>query len=228
MRIIGGKDFYDGVMAYGQDDTVFVRKRYSEVEGIPATEVPLRHPKEAQRVSDQLERWADYLLEATPVMVWFAGKRFGGVCLRDKLTGVDRGAAWDERSYREALERRVRWADGLRDIMKSHRYRQAIHDLFNAEGTEQERNWLIENGVSIAICKRERWDKGLSWKFDTDGLKALGFAKALDPYTAYQELSMWVGGVLANPERPTAELSDEDKIAKRGFDEWSFRKMPSP
>lgn len=58
-------------------------------------------------------------------------------------------------------------------------------------------------------------------------LNAYSFVKRIDPYTAHQELYMYVTNFMAKPERPMVQLSDKDKIHKRGFDKWSFRRMPT-
>ena len=58
-------------------------------------------------------------------------------------------------------------------------------------------------------------------------LKPFDFVKIKDPYTAHQELAMYVGGVLRQPERPMVQITDADKIHKHGFDKWSFRKLPT-
>jgi hypothetical protein len=58
-------------------------------------------------------------------------------------------------------------------------------------------------------------------------LKTYDFYRIFDPYTAFQELSMYFGGVLgtANPYVP--EVSDKDLRDAKGFDDWSFKKEPS-
>ena len=57
-------------------------------------------------------------------------------------------------------------------------------------------------------------------------LKDYGFAKCKDPFTCYQEISMYVGGVLSVGEPSTVEISDEDMRDKKGFNDWSFKTMP--
>jgi len=54
-------------------------------------------------------------------------------------------------------------------------------------------------------------------------LRDISFQKILDPYTIYQEISMFIDGILPRQNLDTTELSDETKIAKRGYDKWSFR-----
>ena len=56
-------------------------------------------------------------------------------------------------------------------------------------------------------------------------LDDLGFISAIDPYTAFQELSMYLGDRLRFREKDLIEISDKDKIASHGYDpKMSFRK----
>jgi hypothetical protein len=57
-------------------------------------------------------------------------------------------------------------------------------------------------------------------------LKTLDFQKIKDAYTTYQDIFQYVSGVLNQREEMMAKISDKDKIAKHGFDKFSFRKMP--
>ncbi len=58
-------------------------------------------------------------------------------------------------------------------------------------------------------------------------LKDLKFFKIFPIALAYQEIAMYLGGILgqANPTIP--EISNEDKISSKGFDKYSFRKDKS-
>jgi len=55
-------------------------------------------------------------------------------------------------------------------------------------------------------------------------LKALDFQTVIDPYTAFQEIMMYISGVLGTPSNPMVAVSEKTKVAKHGFDKWSFRK----
>lgn len=57
-------------------------------------------------------------------------------------------------------------------------------------------------------------------------LKSYKFYKIFDTYSAFQEIQMFVSGVLTNPENNMVELSNDVRIKKHGFDKWSFRKEP--
>ena len=54
-------------------------------------------------------------------------------------------------------------------------------------------------------------------------LKDLEFQRIKDPYTTYQDIFQFVAGVLNHPETKMVKISDKDKIAKHGYDKWSFR-----
>lgn len=55
-------------------------------------------------------------------------------------------------------------------------------------------------------------------------LKDLEFFKVVDAFQAFQELSMFISGVLGGQSPKMIEISDEVRIAKHGFDKMSFRK----
>jgi hypothetical protein len=54
-------------------------------------------------------------------------------------------------------------------------------------------------------------------------LRNIEFASVIDPYTAFQELSMFLTNVIGIQENPIVEVSNKTKIDKHGFDKQSFR-----
>jgi len=57
-------------------------------------------------------------------------------------------------------------------------------------------------------------------------LKEYEFFKIFDSYQAFQEIQMFLSGVLGNKEKEIIVVEDKYKIASHGFDKWSFRKEP--
>lgn len=57
-------------------------------------------------------------------------------------------------------------------------------------------------------------------------LSDFGFVKIVDPFTAYQELSMYIGGVLGVNAPEMIEISDKMMRDKKGFNNISFKKVP--
>lgn len=57
-------------------------------------------------------------------------------------------------------------------------------------------------------------------------LHQYGFFRIKDAYTAFQEISMYLGGVMGSEGNPMVKLNDKELLQKHGFDNWSFKKMP--
>ena len=58
-------------------------------------------------------------------------------------------------------------------------------------------------------------------------LKELGFQKIVDPYTAFQEIDMYLGNNMADQFDPTLGRTDNEIRDSHGMDKWSFRN-PAP
>jgi len=58
-------------------------------------------------------------------------------------------------------------------------------------------------------------------------LKDYEFYKVVDAFTAFQEIQMFIAGVLGIGEKEIIEVEDKYKIPQHGFDKWSFRKEPT-
>jgi len=70
-----------------------------------------------------------------------------------------------------------------------------------------------------------RFSKGRNPKFIINpNLNDYEFYKVFDSFQAFQEIQMFLGGVLGNHEKEIIEVADKYKIEQHGFDKWSFRK----
>ena len=58
-------------------------------------------------------------------------------------------------------------------------------------------------------------------------LKDYEFYKVMDSYTTFQEIQMFIGGVLGTGEKEIIEVEDKYKIAQHGFNKNSFRRSKS-
>jgi hypothetical protein len=59
-------------------------------------------------------------------------------------------------------------------------------------------------------------------------LKDFKFATIIEPFTAFQEISMFLAGALKAGEVDTVTISDEDRQKAHGYDKWSFRNPDPP
>ncbi len=84
-----------------------------------------------------------------------------------------------------------------------------------------------EDVVCVRLPGRSSASDQPSWTVNCDTLKEYDFIKVMDPVKAFQEIAMWVGGVLPKPGNPTVQITDDKiKLAKHGMDATSFRRPP--
>jgi len=87
-------------------------------------------------------------------------------------------------------------------------------------------DWMIAEKVSILVEEPPKYPKDeREFQVNPFTLKQLDFARALDPYTAFQELSMWIGGVLGGTSPEIVTIKDDKTLIEgHGFDNrFSFR-----
>ena len=93
------------------------------------------------------------------------------------------------------------------------------------EAPDALRNYMIANKISILVEEQPNRHEESYFQVNPFTLKQLGFAKALDPYSAFQELSMWIGGVLGGTSPEIVTIKDDKTLIEgHGFDNrFSFR-----
>ena len=90
-------------------------------------------------------------------------------------------------------------------------------------GTDKFQPLFIKHGVPIITCRKD----GNDWIMETNSnLSDVGFQKVMDPFATYQEIEMFLSGVLGGESPPMAQIQDDVLMAeKKGFDKvTSFRK----
>jgi hypothetical protein len=134
--------------------------------------------------------------------------------------------------------------DSIKEIYNELTARNLKHPSY---GRKYGSRWTRINILSDALQNKKLFDLFQKYKVpvfvigcgDTDPiltspnilnprLKDFKFEKVIDPYQAFQELEMYISGVLGVGEHPTVKISDKNKIIEHGFDyKWSFRKEPT-
>lgn len=235
MRIIGGKDYYDGGAAYGTDPSrVFTRNNH-------ATSKPSETPR-LERLDNTSfaayapgeKRWINKKVPVSPIYVVFCGTRYAGAYhRRSSWSGNTRTTHYD-----------TAWtADGIRELVKAHggaftekeKWHYEWHDYIYDNTLDEfiepkplqgsDLDFIIQNNilVSIGLYEGSRHKSNVDWFDNTDGLKNFGFAGVLDTWAAFQQLDQFLGSQLAKEEDNMVRLSDAELIAKHGFDKLNFR-----
>ena len=247
MRIIGGKDYYDGVSGFDTDARrVFVRQNFLKAEHRARDKVfELRYELVFDSY-DRKSRWKDKSSNLSPVDVIFCGLLYRGLYYTEATYNRETNlhskiyhCFWDSASTLAELERQncalhdddFMWKphgidfrptrvtiDTIDDYFQPKTLPPAIMDVLIAEN--------IVHSIQIGAAAEyhpKYTDSYPKWFDNTDGLKAIGFASVIDPWQAYQQIDMWLGSQLAKDEDNMVRLSDKEIIAKHGFDKVSFR-----
>lgn len=85
--------------------------------------------------------------------------------------------------------------------------------------------FVYDNDYGRTYFPNSNWSNNHKF-FINPLLKEYQFYKVFDAVQAFQEISMFLGGVLGKGEKEIVEVADKYKIGQHGFDKWSFRKMP--
>lgn len=253
MRVVSKfQDFYDGCLAYGHDETVvYVRNTteysFSDKDAKQHPQIirdlydlfkKLRSKDADQAFADHSwRRWYSRYETITGFQtkthnftfstfgVLFCGKYYPGVrCERAPKGQMTKDATfWFYKPEEIIAFMAEHGVDAEKKTLGKYTKRttaDVVRDFFVVK--QPDVDWLIEHKVTSIV-------------FDArDGniivnpcLKNYEFFRAVDHYTAFQELDMWISGTLAWPQNMMIEIDDKYRIIAHGFDEkYGFRKRP--
>ena len=251
MRIISKfQDYYDSALAFGHDEHVVferfetsldMRERRPMFSGTQTDTYPKEYafmkPTLSARGSGNRK---GFEFEMIPITVAFCGKVYGGIKVsycKGSMGEWSSTFAYDFTSYTDLLKkygikfnerqdnRRWSWEP---DIHGSVLCEDDVKPYFARAG-EDHVTFFAGKRKPIAICEKAEnsgSSKNHLLRFNAP-LSGVEFYKVLDPYTAFQELDMFIGGIMSREENPMAGISDEDLRDKKGFDKMSFKTPPT-
>ena len=228
------KDYYDGVAGTtGIDKTIVYERETLEI--VDNKEIP--RPFHIKRgmwneenafiniVSAEIDKKkTKYYVDAHCFIVGFCGKLYLGW----KLTHISKG--WDEE---HSIPCDVRITDivygyeNVKEYLKTEYWRSNIEDNVRYVKSYDPIHVFREINAPVFVFNGDNTAPRNSYAFIINPiLKDYGFYKVMDSFTAFQEISMFMGGVLGRGEKEILVVEDKYKIAQHGFDKWSFRKEP--
>lgn len=229
MRIISPyRDYYDTAQGFGADQTrVFVRK--PKVHAKAMSQVPSALSGLFSEAREDLSySWgAGYAL----VPLVFCGKLYRAVRIthrtRDRVSLIGQNEEvvhYDLKAAHNWAKDRglVAVADSLGSRLKKGRTFPGPAEAPAVAGAA--RDWLIENRVAVLVGDPAAYGSFLT---ENAPLAPLQFYKVFDAAQAYQELDMFLSGVLAAENRPMTPIPDNIRAQQRGFDRLSFRQAPT-
>ena len=230
MRIISPfHDYYDGVQRMGQDPTlVYVRR---ESEGDPG-QVPGAFLRSSMYVRDERHQ-----AEILGVTIGFCGMLHP--CF-EVLTGeaedwffpdLDEAykavvASAESRAMRRELEDRIA-SDEESEYGFRHGgaiSRRAVEEWTRAHAARDDEPFIRLGCPVFAVLQETRQGHRIVTRLIRNPrLLPFGFQRVMDPYSAYQELAMYLSGPLAERNDPPQDIDDETLARAKGFDRRSFR-----
>ena len=230
---VGGKihDYYDGALAYGRDESLYFDRETLEIKS--------KFPDElAALLKNKLggSYWSDHFIIRTTYakigIIGFCGKLYPFIHLKTDEFPVIKLPVHDEYFFGNF--------DKLHELVFLDPKMQVVRDsLFEVSRFSRKNDYtrLLEAyNVLSEYASDEPFIRHNSPYFSiTYGryrdatmtlcprLADFKFYKVKDPFTAFQEISMYLGGVIPRQVPEMINISDKDRIAQHGFDKLSFR-----
>ena len=251
MRIFSKfSDYYDAAMAYGQDKSLVFTREHAEWEVHPRIPAPKGFAEEVECLLPLLPgtrtisrlKGAFSEISLNPGLVVLAGKLYPYVAVVPYKHQVAQVFPWTYPVLANTLAQ-----DGVKFFydeasLQAH-FLDLGHDLgmpsrnarrHGIEGVAWNHFFALKGDsrlLPLCIAKKlmilGMYHARQEFRFEVNPvLKNIEFYRCMDSWSVFQELSLFLGN-LAQPDPATVVISEKEKLAKHGMDEWSFRKMPS-
>lgn len=224
-------DYYDSAMGYGVDNHIHWNRTTKSIkERIYNTvHIGSLHP---------------FNISAEIHIIGFCGKIYPVVEVFKTINNQVKtyGYAYSSKEILNIFNKILK-KNEIEKIFPKNKTRDKWHSQYYIEFTQQKMDTFFEQhtGESIGldlfvkyktpiiVTRRERGfpRDGEYGTFINDKLNSYSFQKIFDPFAAYQEIEMFMGGVLGLNDPETIKIEDKYLAKQKGFDEWSFKKMPT-
>jgi len=231
------RDFYDSVANMGIDEKILYIRKPREVDSVVGNLDSILREAPSNRSTETPGLYFE------PFVIFFAGEIYQGgyvqTLVRDAKVSwwpkvVSRGFFYDFESLDTFLSRKESFT-GYQT--KKYALTEAkLKDYFRNKHVPDEAvlEYTHKVGSPIVLVTyrdHQRWpepgrDRDIPPSTINPNLGELDFFKVKDPYSAFQEIQGYIGGVLGGSAPAMITLSDEIKRDKQGFDNWSFKTRP--
>jgi len=245
MRIISKfHDYYDSIQSVGYDpELVYVRKqttgRISKVSGWgvmgnPKFDMPLDMPHFSESFIEHIRGmrhtygFRSYMpADFTLFLVGFCGKYYlGGTHVTHDSTFTYEPTATTQTfyDYDQADEYFLTYHKSKKQKPKRYPILKRLGESSITPFNDSIEPFRIINAPCFLVPLHLMHDMEVTVN---PCLADYQFYRLFDTYTAYQEIAMFLSGVLGWPENATVDISDTDMRDAKGFDDWSFKTPPS-
>jgi hypothetical protein len=234
------KDYYDQVLGQGIDKTLVYNR--TQTETVVTKSHDIKHPPEIYEMVQLFEKnigrthgWNTNNFSAMPFVIGFCGKMYLGYKLQHYICKFVYEYAYDTETIVSFLEQYDK--QELEKFLAPSEKSKLLNKWFqNLRKDQMEKyfHFFDDNQYLHSLfvnhkCPSFVFDLGKSeMKFITNPeLSKYDFKKVMNPYQAFQEISMYLGGVLGCGNPDMVKISDLELAKKHGMDKTSFR-TPSP
>ena len=226
MRILSKiKDYYDGCVGVtGIDSNItYARHTTSIKEDIPTEIIDC-----ANRVFESGMWWKDKVYQNIQFfLIGFCGKlHIGWKVTKYSENGfntLEPTITFDRKKVQKILGLLDDPSDKYSNYWGANRWNEALKKVDNFENVEI----FQKLNVPVFVYDNDRYQSQGKLVLNPI-LKDYKFAPVIEPFTAFQEISMFMTGPLKAGEVDTVEISDKDRQNAHGYDKWSFRNPDPP
>jgi len=236
MRIISKfHDYYDCGLAHGIDDQLMYIREKKEILHKRTNGNKFNGLKPAMFENEVFGLSPRFGVKTDRFLVGFCGKIYKGVRLQHDKYGNYGDACYaytlegvssfykeycTKKQYEAFLGQRQR---GNRFVPSLYRYDKHFK---NQSDPEKYSEYFRDNHLPLFIVSD--WNNYSQEIVVTHNgsLRDVEFFKVFDSYTAFQEISMYIGGVLGVGEPHMLDISDECMRDAKGFNDISFKTRP--
>lgn len=221
------KDYYDTALGYGIDPNVHWVRETVKLDS-PDICSPVKMPRNHNYHQPKFKRFARMQVEESiePVVFLFCGKVYPCMWITVRPWGCDTPMV---NTLCHTMDKFVQSLDELgSDVLNQRswyggkRLRDNTKEYFNQRHSEDRiRDIHFETKSPVLVITQDRRAK--REVTINPILKPFGFQSVVDPFTAFQELSMYVSGVLGSEGVDMIQVSDETMKYKKGFHDMSFK-----
>lgn len=236
MRIISKfHDYYDAALGYGVDNSCVYIRKTEELKGkYNVNDQDPRRILILQAIEDAFQKLNGRLPERFRyVAVGFCGKIYIGLAY-DCMDDNSKMPAENPRDWRKTYPTNFAWA--LDDIDATwHDKPLRERSYFGGYYANDLRDWFKRNENNLVHECVDLFAENhiVCFGYDRNDvfidprLTDYKFQRRLDAFTTFQEINMFVAGVLAQTDNVPDLTTDADRIVAKGFNERSFRKDPT-
>ena len=221
MRIISKfKDYYDSAMGMGVDNTL-IYKRKTESLDLKKDFPNMAHKTFKVTINKHSHH-------GHVGVIFFCGKSYPFICYQivdynktpdhyyKTFFSIDEFLTHIKKENKEMYENNT--------TTSKWRWNKTIRECFNILKETNPTEMHFEHKTPIILVE-PTYEKKMEFTVNPK-LKELGFFKVFDSYSAFQEIDMYISGVLGDIENKMVKISDKEKALKQGYHKYSFKTRP--